>query len=202
MRALSLRYGLSRESEEVRRLLRYSALLEKWNSRINLTASTEWPAVSWLYEEALWAAQWYPQTEVVHLDLGSGAGFPALLLKILGPGMRLRLVESRAKRAAFLETVAADLHLDGTDVVAGRVEEYLRGPAVPEFDIVSWKGLKLSRRAFRLLLAASRPTTQVWLFHGPELPLEDPAHAQDVLTLRQREPFPGRPDRWLSIFGQ
>jgi hypothetical protein len=114
--------------------------------------------------------------------------------------MRLRLVESRARRAAFLETVAAELNLPGMAVAACRVEDYLSAAEVPPFDIVSWKGIRLSREAMKLLRQRSRPNTQVWLFHGKELPLADPVRAQGFLRLLRREAFPGHPERWLSIF--
>ena len=196
-----LRGGYREGCEEAHRLLGYLALLEKWNTRINLTASTDWSALGWLFEEALWAARFYPSAPVTHLDVGSGAGFPAVPLRILRPAMRLHLVESRGKRAAFLATVAADLRLEGTEVVCARVEEFLRGPAVPAFDIVSCKGLKLSAEAVDLLLAASRPTTQLWLFHGRTLPLEHAARARAALRRLRQEHLPGHTARSLSIYG-
>lgn len=197
---LLVQYGVEEESEEALRLQRYLALLEKWNAHVNLTASTAWSALGWLFEEALWAARCYPQTGVAHLDIGSGAGFPAVPLRILRPAMRLRLVESRNRRGAFLETVAAELGLDGTEVVCCRAEQYLRSEPAPEFDIVSWKAVKLGTTAMDLLLAASKPDTQIWLFHGAELPIENPARAQRRLRLLRREHFPGRPRRQLSVF--
>ncbi len=180
--------------------LAYLRLLEKWNVRTNLTASTDWIALGWLFEEALWAAQFYPAGPTAHLDIGSGAGFPALLLRMLRPGMSLRLVEGRSRRAAFLETAVAELHLEGTDVFRGRIEDYLRQQRAPSFDIVSWKALKLGKGVFRALVAGSAPEARFWLFHGPELPLEDSAQAATCLRLLQREAFAGRPGSFLSIF--
>lgn len=197
--ALLLRYRIEADSAEARSFSAYLRLLQKWNARVNLTASTDWPALGWLFEEALWAAQFYTLGPAVHLDIGSGAGFPALLLRILRPSMRLRLVECRARRAAFLETAAAELRLEGTEVIGRKIEEYLRPGTAPGFDIVSWKGLKLGTAALRMLAGASTPATRFWLFHGPELPLAEPAQAPAVMKLLQRESFPGRPGRCLSI---
>ncbi len=197
---LIARYGYGPESAAANLLAAYLALLAKWNARINLTAATDWSAIGWLFEEALWAARWYPQTAVHHLDIGSGAGFPAVPLKILRPAMRLQLVESRAKRSAFLETAAAELHLQETAVADCRIEDYLSAAEMPPFDIVSWKAIRLSREAMKLLGKRSRPDTQFWLFHGKELPLADPACARDLMRLLRRAAFPGHPERWLSIF--
>jgi 16S rRNA (guanine(527)-N(7))-methyltransferase RsmG len=197
---LAARHGFGAESVETGRLLGYLALLEKWNARINLTAATDWAAIGWLFEEALWAAGFCGRARLRQLDIGSGAGFPAVPMKLVRPAMQLCLVESRAKRAAFLETVAAELHLEGMEVVCSRAEEYLRIPGEDCFDIISWKALKLSHEAFTQLLDRCGPTTRFWLFHGPELPLKDSERALRRLALVQREQFPGYPNRKLSIY--
>lgn len=201
LRQWVLKSGHGDDHGEMQLLLAYLALLEKWNARVNLTATTEWDELGSLFAEAIWAAGLYPKGPVAHLDIGSGAGFPAILMRIMRPDMRLCLVESRTKRAAFLETLITDLHLEGTQVICSRVEELLRSREAPSFDIVSWKGLKLSAEAFGLLLAASRPTTQFWIFHGQELPVEAPERARMALNLMRREHFPGRSGWQLSIYG-
>jgi 16S rRNA (guanine(527)-N(7))-methyltransferase RsmG len=200
LRELIARHGIRDGSEEARRLFAYLALLEKWNEGVNLTASTEWSSLAKLFEEAMWASSLYPQARVTHMDIGSGAGFPAVPMRILRPAMRLCLVESRAKRAVFLETVVKELCLGDTEVVCLRAEEYLRSRPLRQFDIVSWKGLKLRREALDGLLASSKPETRLWLFHGLVLPLEDAGVALKYLRLVQREHFPGRPNWQLSIY--
>jgi 16S rRNA (guanine(527)-N(7))-methyltransferase RsmG len=193
-------YGYGADSAEVRRLVGYLGLLEKWNARVNLTAATDWAAVGWLFEEALWAAAWYPRGAAQHLDIGSGAGFPAVPLKVLRPSMRLRLIESRSRRAAFLETAAAELGLAGVEVCCCRAEEYLGAPGTPGFDAVSWKGIRLSRRTWQLLVPRCGPETRLWLFHGPELPFADADAALKSLSLERREEFPRHPRRRLSVY--
>jgi 16S rRNA (guanine(527)-N(7))-methyltransferase RsmG len=200
LRRLAARHGFGAASAETGRLLGYLALLEKWNARINLTAATDWAAIGWLFEEALWAADFCGSAPQRHLDIGSGAGFPALPMKIVRPATQLCLVESRAKRTAFLETVAAALRLEGMQVVCARAEEYLDSPGEGPFDVISWKGLKLSSATFNRLLARCGPTTQFWLFHGPDLPFEDPGRALQRLTLVRQEQLPGHTGRILSIY--
>ncbi len=200
LRRLASRYGHGEDSSAVRQLLAYLALLEKWNARVNLTAAADWAGVGWLFQEALWASAWYPQGEVAHLDIGSGAGFPAVPLKVVRPSMRLRLVESRGRRAAFLETVAAELGLAGVEVSCCRAEDYLATPGLPVPGIVSWKGIRLSGRAWRLLASQCRPETQIWLLHGAHLPFADPDQALSSLRLARREAFPGRARHWLSVY--
>ena len=62
------------------------------------------------------------------LDIGSGAGFPGLPIKIARPGLGLTLLESNEKKAAFLERVIAELSLDGVSVLTARAEEAGRLP--------------------------------------------------------------------------
>jgi len=126
----------------------YIDLLLRWNARINLTAirdpeqiiprhfgesfflarhlfperveRTTPPASS---PESLATGHW-PPTSV--LDLGSGAGFPALPLKIWAPEIHLTLIESNHKKAAFLREVIRALRFTNVDVIAARAEDVLR----------------------------------------------------------------------------
>ena len=112
LKRLLVRTGIGAESESGSKMLCYLRLLEKWNSRINLTASTEWSALGPLFEEGIWAARFYAgRRAAFHLDIGSGAGFPGVLLRILTPRMQLDMVESRSKRAAFLDSVIQEIGL-------------------------------------------------------------------------------------------
>jgi 16S rRNA (guanine(527)-N(7))-methyltransferase RsmG len=194
------RFGLDENAEEASQLLRYLRLLEKWNTRINLTASTAWPAIGPLFEEALWAARYFPEKGGHRLDIGSGAGFPAIPMHIMCPATRLELLESRTRRAVFLETAIAELQLVETRVVCERAEAYLRSRLISPFDVISWKAIKLSNEAFGLLVDLSRPDSRFWLFHGAELPVVDPAEVDRRLILLRRENFPGRAAWQLSIY--
>lgn len=116
--------GVSRET--IGRLERLVSLLTKWNSSINLvsraSASGAWN------RHILDSAQIYdlaPATTRHWADLGSGGGFPGLVVAILaaelGPRMRLTLVESDQRKAEFLRQASRDLGLD-VQVVAERIE--------------------------------------------------------------------------------
>lgn len=200
LRELARRFGLDEEGGESGKLLRYLRLLEKWNFRINLTASTAWPAIGVLFEEALWAAGYFPTQGSCHLDIGSGAGFPAIPLHIVRPALRLELLESRVRRAVFLESAVAELQMAATTVVCQRAEDYFRRRAAFEFNLVSWKGIKLSSEVFGLLMEMSRPGTRFWIFHGDDLPVADPDDLERRLTLMRRNDFPGRSGWQLSIY--
>jgi hypothetical protein len=195
---LARRYGL--EADTSRRLQRYLALLEKWNSRVNLTATTEWRGLGILFEEGIWAARLYPVVPGRHLDIGSGAGFPALPIAILHPETRFDLLEPRARRAAFLETVAAEIGLRNVTVHAERLDRHVTRGAPEGWGRVSWKGISLGAKDLRLLLQYTTRKSEFWLFHGAALPVADPVLWGQTTSLRSREAFLGRDGWFLSIY--
>jgi len=193
--------GIALESGSAHQLLGYLALLEKWGSRMNLTASTEWPALEHLFREGIWVSKIYPPEAVSHLDIGSGAGFPAVLLKILVPRIQLEMVEIRAKKGAFLETVAEMLGMQGTFVHVSRLEDYLRRCEFNKvWDCVSWKGLRLRGKDLVQLRAHTHQGTRLWIFHGKELAIEHPAKIEESFKALGSERLPGRKGSWLSTF--
>ena len=107
-------FEVSRETVE--RLETHVALLSKWNPRINLVAASTLADV-WTRHVADSAQLWplRPPGARLWLDLGSGAGFPGLVVAALAaegaPDLRVRLVESDARKAAFLATVAREADL-------------------------------------------------------------------------------------------
>ena len=187
LRILHGRFGISEDSIRSKQLHSYLSLLQKWNHKVNLTSSTSWGALQPFFLEAFEASRLYPHESVHHLDVGSGAGFPALLMRILIPRMRLVLVESRAKRAAFLEAVCRELDLAATAVVNQRLEEsgQLLDSCDP-WDCISWKAIKLSERALSVLGRHCGNSTQFWMFHAREAAVENPESLDRYLQLRSR----------------
>ena len=83
MRNLLAGTGIELPSAGAGKLLRFLELLSKWNERVNLTSSTCPASLGPLVRESIWAALRYPADLRVHLDIGSGAGFPAIPLAII-----------------------------------------------------------------------------------------------------------------------
>ena len=130
---LSFQPGFSREESAVlapaqlQSISIYIDLLLRWNARINLTSVRDpEQIVTRHFGESLFAARHLfprvPSNDHV-IDLGSGAGFPGLPLKIWAPHIRLTLVESNHKKATFLREVARALTLTNVNVFAGRAED-------------------------------------------------------------------------------
>jgi len=195
--------GIVPESESARKLLKYLELLQKWNARINLTASTEWRSLKPLFLEGIRASKVYPPEARSHLDIGSGAGFPSIILRILMPRMQLELVESRGKKCSFLETVIHTLGLENSYVHAERLETLLlKCDSQKIWDCITWKGLKLNTRDLIGLLRHTNAHTQFWMFHGKELAVEDPEAIEKYFRLLRREKYAGGKDWELSIYSR
>ncbi len=198
---LLTQYGVQRGSDPARLLVEYLRILRRWNARVNLTASSEWEALAPLFQEAVWAAGVYPPSRQSHLDIGSGAGFPALPLKILRPEMDLEMVESRTKRAVFLESVVHNLGLSAIQVHNERLENFLaRIDSRQQWSIISWKALRMKRMQFSLLRRHTTKQTQFWIFHGKDLPLAQPRVSLAGLSLVQQLRCPFARKSFLSIY--
>jgi len=102
----------------------YTDLLLVWNRKINLTTITD-PAeiLARNFVESFCGARWLARETGLLCDIGSGAGFPGLALKLVRPGWRVRLFEPNLKKAAFLAEVGRQLRLADVEVVRARWED-------------------------------------------------------------------------------
>jgi 16S rRNA (guanine527-N7)-methyltransferase len=197
---LLTRYGVSPASVAGDRFLKYLSLLEKWGRRFNLVGSLSWENLGPLFEEGLWAGEKYPKTVMAHLDIGSGAGFPALPIRIVNPAMLLRMVESRTKRAVFLETACHTLGLDGVLVNNSTLRAFLQKEAAhASWDCVSWKALRLRRGDFAALVKGAKMGASFWVFHGEELPVEG-GRLEPAVRFCSRDAAPMKPGWHLSVY--
>ena len=118
-------------------LARYGELLLETNQVMNLTAITDpadVAALHFLDSAALLTLADFHDKSVA--DVGTGAGFPGLPLRIAEPSIRLTLLDAQGKRVRFLETVCRGLGLDDVECVHGRAEE-LAAERRESFDIVT-----------------------------------------------------------------
>lgn len=193
------RLGLPFDPNITEKMDTYINLLKKWNARVNLTASNEWSLIEPLLMEGIWAARIYPEHAETHLDIGSGAGFPAIPLRIMVPGLKMDMVDSRLKRVSFLETVINELKLADSFAFHGRVTEYLENTD-KEWDCISWKGLKIRTKELLQIRQHTHQTTQIWIFHGKQLAAEEPDMVDKNLRLVRREKFPYKSEWMVSIY--
>jgi 16S rRNA (guanine527-N7)-methyltransferase len=114
--------------EQLASLSHYLDLLLRWNARLNLTSVRDARGIvtrhigeSWFAAERLLPD---PGACLRAVDVGSGAGFPGLPLKLYAPRLELTLIESQHKKATFLRETIRLLGLSGASVFAGRAETF------------------------------------------------------------------------------
>ena len=125
-------------SKRLDQLDKYYHLLVEWNEKINLTRIIE--------EKDVYLKHFYDSltlSKVIDLDqdlklcdIGTGAGFPGLVLKIVFPNLKVVLVDSLLKRIKFLNIVINELGLENIETVHSRVEDYVKFHK-GEFDVVT-----------------------------------------------------------------
>ena len=115
--------GLALPADAEAKLLAYLALLDKWNRVYNLTAVRDTERmVSHHLLDSLAAVPFFQGGRV--LDVGSGGGLPGIPLAIARPDLQVTLIDSIAKKTAFLLQAKTELDLDNLSVVTNRVEDY------------------------------------------------------------------------------
>ena len=137
-----LKLGINVSEDILDKLERYYELLIEWNEKINLTAITDKEQVYLKhFYDSLTLSLAIDLNKVGSLcDLGTGAGFPGIVLKIFYPNLRLTLVDSLNKRIKFLEVLVNELKLENVSLVHARAEEY--GKSHREcFDVVTARAL-------------------------------------------------------------
>ena len=188
----------------------YINLLLRWNSRINLTAIREpEEIVTRHFGESLFAARhlvpgsstpapssgFAPAARAI--DLGSGAGFPGLPLKIWSPQTAVTLIESNYKKVAFLREVIRALTLTSIDVFPGRIQDFPAGTAaivtlraVERFTSILPTAARLLAPCGRLALLIGSPqileakTTVPGLTWAPAVPIPKSAARVILVGIR------------------
>ena len=164
----------------------YESLLLHWNERISLTAIREPRGIRIRHflDSLACASVTGPLNGRSLIDVGSGAGFPGLPLKILFPELRLTLVDSVVKKARFLELVAAELGLREVNVVAERVEVLGQDPAFREqFDWATARAVADLRVLAEYLLPLCRVGGAMLAQKGDSAPAEAGAAAKAIELL-------------------
>lgn len=130
--------GIELSDKQVEQFMKYKSLLQEWNEKMNLTAITEdREVITKHFLDCMTinkALQMSDQETVI--DIGTGAGFPGLVIKIAFPHLKVTLVDALKKRLTFLDTVISELSLTGIECVHSRAEDLGKNKAYREgFDI-------------------------------------------------------------------
>ena len=121
-----LNLNIKIDNDKLQKLEKYYELLIEWNQKMNLTGITE--------KEQVYLKHFYDSltlTKIVDLnqnlslvDIGTGAGFPGMVLKIVFPNLKVTLIDSLNKRIEFLKFVIKELELKDIEAIHTRCEEY------------------------------------------------------------------------------
>ena len=158
-------------ADQASKVREYIRILLKWNKLLSLTSIFD-PAeiVGRHFGESMFLASLLPVENGRLADVGSGAGFPGLALKILCPKLIVTLIESNKKKSAFLAEVVRSLELDGADVMSIRFEEireigfanFVTARAVGGFpDLLRWSRKALTPRGHVALWVGGEDTAKI-----------------------------------------
>ncbi len=168
VRQLLAPFELELDSGQVRQLLKYLELLIRWNQRINLTAIRD-PArcVTRHFGESLYVRR-HLGLQGTLLDIGSGAGFPGLALKIVFPELAVTLLEPVAKKRAFLKEVARACDFRHVEVRGERLEDFAPQAARPAFDGATARAVGQLPKLLPLAAECLTPGGRLLLWLGHE----------------------------------
>lgn len=194
-------YGIRPSPAQAEAIQRYVALLLLWNQRVSLTSLLDPVEILQRhFGESMFAASAVPISSGRLADVGSGAGFPGLALKIACPALDVVLIESNMKKSAFLSEVVRLLNLDGVEVVRSRLEDlsvrpvlasFVSARAVGNFDrILRWARKALSEEGQVLLWLGATDAEEVSLRHGWRWrePIKIPGSHRRVLLIGRPSP--------------
>ncbi|WP_075983361.1 16S rRNA (guanine(527)-N(7))-methyltransferase RsmG [Bacillus massilinigeriensis] len=132
--------GISLSSQQLEQFEAYYQLLVEWNEKMNLTAITERSEVYLKhFYDSISAAFYFDFNQPLHIcDVGAGAGFPSIPIKIAFPHLKVTIVDSLNKRIHFLENLATELNLENVRFIHDRAETFGQKQENREFyDVVT-----------------------------------------------------------------
>jgi len=159
--------GIRPNRELALAIRKYVELLLRWNQKVSLTSITRPREIlERHFGESIFAATAIPIERGCLVDLGSGAGFPGLPIKLFRPSLAAILVESNLKKCAFLSEVCRTLQLEAR-VVNMRIEA-LTTDELPEIDWITCRAVRPDRGLLRWAHAMLKPSGRIvfWLGEG------------------------------------
>ena len=192
LREIFLSNNIEVTDRQLQQFERYADLLIEWNEKFNLTSITgrEDIYVKHFYDSIL--PSLYRDLKGSLADVGSGAGFPGIPLKIMYPDLEVTLIEPTGKRCTFLNEVISQLSLDKITVVNMRSEDYTRENV--RFDFVTARAVAELNILTELCLPLVKTDGHFIVMKGPKAyqELENASRAIRVLggTVREVREIP------------
>ncbi len=172
-------------SEIIVKLENFASLLNEWNQIHNLTGAKSIDAIYVNIVDSLYPLTFIKKPKTL-LDVGTGAGFPGLVLAIALPDTKVVLAEPLKKRVSFLKYAAIDLELSNVSVEAKRVEQVEHDA----FDLISSRAVTNTKLLLELTSEISDPHTEYLFYKGSRVfdEIEDVQHQlrYDIVQKNQR----------------
>lgn len=172
--------GLDINESQKKQFEIYFELLVEWNTKMNLTAITD--------REGVFKKHFFDSLNLVRvhefknetlLDVGSGAGFPSIPLKIMFPDIKVTIIDALQKRITFLTELTKELEVD-VELVHGRAEEYKRKHC---FDVVTARAVAHLNMLSELCIPFVKVGGEFIAMKGPKLQEELKSSANAIKIL-------------------
>lgn len=183
--------------DQLDRLTKHYELMREWNRHINLTRIVEPKEAARLhYADSLFGARFIRDSKTI-LDIGSGAGFPAIPLAVLRPDLSVTALEANQKKSVFLFEAKDALALSNLRVARSRLEEFDWSP----FDLLTSRALDRAEDLLSPLVKRIRHPQRLMLYCGADLieSLEDFAPSGHRV---ERHAMPQSEGRFVAVFAQ
>ena len=143
---------------------KYKEHLYKWNKIHNLTGAKDEDTLNHFIYDAVFPVSFLPKVKNI-LDIGTGAGFPGMILALALPDTQVTLAEPLTKRASFLQFIKADLDLDNVRVVKKRVEEM----ADEHFELITSRAVTDTKMLLKLSENFRDETSKLLFYKGEKV---------------------------------
>ena len=165
-------FAISLNDDQITKVREYAGLLLSWNRSVSLTSIAD-PVeiVSRHFGESMFGSKLLPVENCRLVDIGTGAGFPGLALKIACPSIQLTLIESNKKKCAFLSEVVRKLELVDVEILTERFEQIhpeavraniITSRAVGQFkDLLRWSSNALEHRGHLMLWVGAEDSARI-----------------------------------------
>ncbi|RDY71041.1 16S rRNA (guanine(527)-N(7))-methyltransferase RsmG [Halobacillus trueperi] len=165
-------HGIELDNHQQRQFEKYFDILVEWNEKMNLTAITDQEGVYLKhFYDSLTAAFYYDFNQPLRIcDVGAGAGFPSLPLKIVFPQLKVTIVDSLKKRITFLNHLAHELELDDVAFYHDRAENFGKNANFREnYDLVMARAVARMSVLSELCLPLAAKGGRFMAMKGPNL---------------------------------
>lgn len=177
--------------EQIESYKTYSKLLQEWNKVMDLTAiDEEEQIIEKHFYDSLISAKYFKYENQTLLDIGSGAGFPGLVLAIAFPNLKITLLEPTLKRCNFLNAVINKLGLKNVNVINDRAENFISAKR-EAYDLVTSRAVSRLNMLLELSIPFLRVNGYMIALKGKnvELELNEAKNALDLLNTKLLNKF-------------